>query len=87
MNNTIKGGVMSIIDDVVEEEADFNFMEESTDDETATSGNLGAVTNDIIREAKRLAVSPEGLDIAAFQRKYKIHVMNIDDILTAELIG
>lgn len=71
-------------------ENDLNFFEkvinaENEDDtpnvETATSGNHGVITDEIKAEARRLAESPKGLDIAAFQRKYKIHVMNVDELL------
>ena len=66
---------------------------ETTPEETATSGNLvkkkkkarsngpSPVTNEIRAEAKKLAESSTGLDIAAFQRKYNLQVMNIDEIL------
>lgn len=69
----------------------FNFMQESKDDknestiekEIATSGSplVGSITPEIKAEAKRLAGSPKGLDIDAFQRKYKIHIMNVDEVL------
>jgi len=64
---------------------DFNFVDEA---ESATSGSpeknvevTGGITEDIRIEAKRLAESPEGLDIAAFQKKHKLHIINIDEIL------
>jgi len=66
----------------------FDFMSEDTankkegkHDVIATSGNPGEITEEIAKEARRLAGSPEGLDVAAFQRKYKLHVMNVDEIL------
>lgn len=66
---------------------DFDFVKESDieEKETDTSGNPAstpnAVTPEMVAEAMELAGSPKGLDIAAFQRKHNIQVMNIDEIL------
>ena len=49
--------------------------------QTATSGNPGEITPEIKAAAIKLAESPEGLDIAKFQKKYKLHVVDVDEIL------
>ena len=46
----------------------------------ATSGSP-VITKEIKAEARKLAESSKGLDIAAFQRKHRIHVMNVDQLL------
>lgn len=55
------------------------------EDEIATGGNQTSGPNQITKkirdEAIRLAESPKGLDIAAFQRKYNISVMNVDELI------
>ena len=48
---------------------------------TATSGSPNVITAEIRTEAKKLAESSKGLDIAAFQRKYHIYVMNVAELL------
>lgn len=48
---------------------------------TATSGGLNVITAKIKAEARKLAESSKGLDIAAFQKKYHIYVMNVDELL------
>jgi len=66
---------------------DFDFMAEDnkieetkeTESQTATGGSLSR--EEIKAEAKKLAGSSKGLDIEAFQRKYKIHIMHIDELL------
>lgn len=54
-------------------------------DEIATGGNQtggpNQVTKEIRDEAIKLAESSKGLDIAAFQRKYNISVMNVDELI------
>ena len=66
---------------------EFNFMSEdkmkvkTSKIKIATSGNQGEITPEIKAEAIKLAESPEGLDIAKFQKKHKLHIMNIDEIL------
>lgn len=50
-------------------------------EEIATSGSPNAITPEIRAAAKKLAESSTGLDIAAFQRKYHIYVMNVDELL------
>ena len=47
----------------------------------ATSGSPNVITAKIIAEARKLAESSKGLDIAAFQRKHHIYVMNVDELL------
>lgn len=49
--------------------------------ETATSGHPNVITPEICAEARKLAESPKGLDIAKFQRKHNIHIMNVDELL------
>jgi len=67
---------------------DFDFMsaeeEENTTsasktEQTATGSNL--TMEEVKKEARKQAASPKGLDIEAFQRKYKIHIMNVDELL------
>jgi hypothetical protein len=56
--------------------------------EIATGGNQTSgpnqITEKIRREAVKLAESPQGLDIAAFQRKHNISVMNIDELIKGQ---
>lgn len=65
----------------------FDFVKdkkETNKDETATSGNQGGpnqITDDIRAKARKLAESPKGLDILAFQRKHNIQIMNVDELL------
>ena len=47
----------------------------------ATSGSPNVITSEIKAKARKLAESPKGLDIAAFQKKYHIYVMNVDELL------
>lgn len=55
------------------------------EDEIATGGNQKSVPNSITKEIRdeaiKLAESSKGLDIAAFQRKYNIYVMNVDELI------
>ena len=59
--------------------------DEDKEDEIASSGNQktgpNSITKEICEEARRLAESSNGLDIAAFQKKYNIYVMNVDELL------
>ena len=48
---------------------------------TATSGNPNVITAKMVAEARKLAESSKGLDIAAFQKKHHIYVMNVDELL------
>lgn len=53
--------------------------------EIATGGNQTSgpnqITDEVRREAIKLAESSKGLDIAAFQRKHNISVMNVDELI------
>ena len=53
--------------------------------EIATGGNQTSgpnqITKEIREEAIKLAESSKGLDIAAFQRKHNISVMNVDELI------
>lgn len=66
---------------------DFDFGLKDQVDEIATSGSPNhpnhpnQITQEIKDEARKLAESSKGLDIAAFQRKYNIQVMNVDELL------
>ena len=64
---------------------DFDFVKDKEEievkDKTATSGSPNIISDEIKAKARALAESPKGLDIAAFQRKYHIQVMNIDELL------
>jgi len=63
---------------------DFNFVmgnKEQKEKEIATSGSPNIITAKIQTEARKLAESSKGLDIAAFQKKYHIYVMNVDELL------
>lgn len=63
---------------------DFNFVmgsKEPKEKKTATSGSPNVITPEIRTEARALAGSSKGLDIAAFQKKYHIYVMNVDELL------
>ena len=73
---------------------DFNFMTDPKEEKkiatsgslkekkkTATSGSPNVITAKIKAEARKLAESSKGLDIAAFQKKYHIYVMNVDELL------
>lgn len=65
---------------------DFNFVmgdkkQKEEQKEIATSGNPNVITAKIVAEARKMAESPKGLDIAAFQRKHHIYVMNVDELL------
>jgi len=59
---------------------DFDFMAENEElDETDTSGNPDMEAIKV--EARKLAGSSKGLDIEVFQRKHKIHIMHVDELL------
>lgn len=60
---------------------DFDFGLNDTTHKTATSGSPNPITQEIKDEARTLAESPKGLDIAAFQRKHNIYVMKMDELL------
>ena len=71
---------------------DFNFMTDSKEKKkiatsgnpkkkTATSGSPNVITAEIKAEARKLAESSKGLDIAAFQKKHHIYVMNVAELL------
>lgn len=63
---------------------DFAEEEEEEEDVIATSGNqhnLGDITEEIKDEARKLASSSKGLDIETFQRKHKIHILNVNELL------
>lgn len=53
--------------------------------EIATGGNQTSgpnqITDEVRKEAIKLAESSKGLDIAAFQRKHNISVMNVDELI------
>lgn len=69
-----------------ENQPDFDFM-------TATSGNpkegkqetqkkeKSFTFEELQKKARKLAESPSGLDIAAFQRKYKLDVISVKSLL------
>lgn len=64
----------------------FDFISDKDSGEIATGGNPkkvdpGTITDEMRDEAKKLASSPKGLNIEAFQRKHKIHVLNVDELL------
>jgi len=63
----------------------FDFISNKGDgDEIATGGDQtdpGAITEEMKEEAKKLAASSKGLDIAEFQKKHKIHILNVDELL------
>lgn len=54
-------------------------------DRIASSGNQtsgpNGITKEIREEAIKLAESSKGLDIAAFQKKHNISVMNVDELI------
>jgi hypothetical protein len=56
-----------------------------TENEIASSGSQksgpNGITKEIHEKAIKLAESPKGLDIAAFQKKHNISVMNVDELL------
>jgi len=75
---------------------DFDFIQEDeSEEETATSGNpkvseaelsnIGALTPEIIAEARKLAQSKKGLEIDAFFKKYSLVNMNLDRLLHGKL--
>lgn len=64
---------------------DFNFVAETKkkkQEKIATSGSSNVVTDEIRVQARKLAESSKGLDIAAFQRKHNIQVMNVEELLS-----
>lgn len=66
---------------------DFDFVKNKpeqkmkTKKEIATSGNPQGITPAIKAAARKLAESSKGLNIAEFQRKYNIHVLDIESLL------
>jgi len=67
---------------------DLDFLNEESEiatsgspSEIATGGGPNVITSEIYAEARKLAASSKGLDIAKFQKKYNIHVMNVDELL------
>lgn len=56
-------------------------VERSSLQQTPMRKTPNAITQEIKDEARVLAESPKGLDIAAFQRKHNIYVMNMDELL------
>lgn len=86
-----KGDIVDIFSNKVSEEATRNLREaeqrfgKHITDEIASSGSQkkspNQITDEIREEAVKLAESPKGLDIAAFQKKHNIYVMNVDELL------
>ena len=56
-------------------------LEDKMTKKIATSGSPNVITAEIRAEARKLAESSKGLDIAAFQKKHHIYVMNVDELL------
>lgn len=46
---------------------------------------VGAVTAEIIKEARELAGSPKGMDIDTFMQKHKLVGVDVEQLLTAPL--
>ena len=63
---------------------DFDFVAKtatgSDPKETAKTGPA-QITEEIKNAAKKLAESAKGLDIAAFQRKHNVQIMNVEELL------
>lgn len=85
--NKNKGG--DIMDIFSDSKKDLREAEQRLEDgminEIASSGSQksgpNGITKEIHEKAIKLAESPKGLDIAAFQKKHNISIMNVDELL------